>query len=137
MEHICRTCYLDNTSHSCYIIKHETDVDIEYVYTCPSEATKIDDAEGVVIHYDNILSSIKNKWIYVCDCENFGLKHALAINTATSTIKLINNKYSHNLIRINIINSNSFIHITLKVVWPFLNDELKKKLYIDNKPFIK
>ena len=124
MENICKTCYLDSSSHSCHLINNT-------LYTCPAEATKYDDADGNINHYDNILKTVIGEWEYICDCENFSFKHAMAVNTAIGVIKLINSKYYKNLKKINIINSNKFIYLTIKIIWPFLQDELKDKIYID------
>ena len=124
MQNICRICYLDSSSHSCYLINNT-------LYNCPAEATKYDDADGNINHFDNILKTIIGDWEYVCDCDGFSFKHAMAINTVIGIIKLISSKYLINLKKINIINSNKFIYITINIVWSFLKDELKDKIYID------
>jgi len=136
MEHICVICDDDPTSHSCHILDNPS-TNIKIVYTCPSRATKYYDTEGTVAHYKNVLEIIgEQDWEYICDCTDFGLKHAMCISTATNIVKLIVEKYYKNLKKISIINSNRFVYVLLKVIIPFLNDELKSQIYIDNIQYI-
>ena len=136
MEHICIICYNDPTSHSCHILDNPLN-NSKIIYTCPSRATKYDDTEGTIAHYKKVLELLGNDdWEYMCDCTEFSLKHALCVKTAISIVKLIVEKYYKNLKKISFVNSNNFIYITLKIILPFLSDELKSKIYIDNIQYI-
>lgn len=131
MEYICTTCYLNPNSHSCEVLQHPNNNSI-IIYTCPGKALLYNDMEGIVTHYDNILKNHNNNWEFICDFENFAFKHTLAVPTAIGIVKLFSQKYYKTLTKINIINSNSFLHVCINIVWPFVNDHMKSIIYVDN-----
>ena len=47
---VCETCLLDKTSHSFKKIQ-QNDIMCTF-YTCPAEATKYNDCDGIINHYD-------------------------------------------------------------------------------------
>jgi len=129
-------CYNDPTSHSCYILDNLSN-NSKIVYTCPSKSTKYNDTEGIINHSKNVLESIgNNDWEYICDCTDFGLKHAMCTSIVINIAKLVVEKYYKNLKKISVINSNKFVYVILKIVLPFLNNELKSKIYIDDVKYI-
>ena len=129
MENICTTCDLDPSSHSCDVFNTYNSL---IIYTCPNKALLYNDAEGIVMHYDNILKNNTKDWEFICDFDGFSFKHTLAVPTAIGVVKLFSQKYYKNLIKVNIINSNRFLHICINIVWPFANDHMKSIIYIDN-----
>jgi len=123
MPYTCKICEDDPTSHSLKNIG--TRDNITYYYTCPAKATKYYDTEGIIEHYDGVLSENNNRWTWVFDCEGFNMKHLLEINVGIQLAKLITNKFSHNLINIIIINPTWHIKFVLDLVYPFLNNHMK------------
>ena len=135
MEHICVICDDDPTSHSCHILDKPS-TNIKIVYTCPSRATKYYDTKGTVAHYKNVLKIIgEQDWEYVCDCTDFGLKHAMCINTATNIVKLIVEKYYKNLKKIN-INGITYDDTVIGNNMHAVKNEIKKEYnsYIEKIP---
>jgi hypothetical protein len=123
MSYTCKICEDDPSSHS---LKNMGSYDnITYYYTCPAKATKYYDTNGIIEHYDGILSENTDKWIWVFDGEDFTMKHLLEINVGIQLAKLITNKFSHNLVNIIIINPTWHIKIVMDLVYPFLNNHMK------------
>jgi hypothetical protein len=131
MSYICPLCKLQPLSHS--LTKLSEKNGIIYYYTCPSQAILYYDVEGILNHYDGVLSEIpKDKeWIWIFDSFEFNLTHALQINVAIEIAKLITNKFSTNLKKIIIINPTFYITMTHNVVMPFLNETIKNIIKID------
>ena len=99
MEHICKICHEDSTSHSFSKLCEIKGVSV--FYTKPADATKYTDTEGILAHYDNMLKHNGDKpWTWIFDSNGFGMKHALEINTGIGIAKLITSKYSKNLQKI-------------------------------------
>jgi len=124
----CNTCLNDPTSHSLQNIG--TFDNITYYYTCPAKATKYYDTEGIIDHYDGVLSENTNKWIWIFDCQGFNTKHLLEINVGIQLTELITNKFSHNLDNIIIINPSWHVKIILQLLNPFLNNHMKSLITI-------
>jgi hypothetical protein len=131
MPYICPLCKLQPLSHS--LTKLSEKNGIIYYYTCPSQAILYYDVEGILNHYDGVLSEIpKDKeWIWIFDSFEFNLTHALQINVAIEIAKLITNKFSTNLKKIIIINPTFYITMTHNVVMPFLNETIKNIIEIN------
>lgn len=133
MNYICPLCSIDPSSHSLVCIK-ETDLFI-FFYSCPSEAKLYFDSDGIINHYNGILSEIpKNKkWIWIFDSKNFIFTHFIQFNVGIELAKLITNKFSHNLEKIIIINPTMYIYLTYKSIKLFLNDYVNQTIIFDSK----
>ena len=131
MKYLCPLCKLIPSSHS--LTKVLEKKDIIYYYTCPSQAILYYDVNGIVNHYDGVLSEIpENKeWIWIFDSLGFSLKHAAQINVAIELAKLISNKFSKNLKKIIIINPTFYITTTHKMIMPFLNNKVRNLIEIN------
>lgn len=131
MSYICPLCKLQPLSHS--LTKVSEKEDIIYYYTCPAQALLYYDVEGIINHYDGVLSEIpENKeWIWIFDSLGFGLKHAMQVNVAVEIAKLISNKFSKKLKKIIIINPTFYITITHKMLLPFLNESVRNLIEIN------
>jgi hypothetical protein len=123
MKYICPLCKLHPSSHSLKQVLHEKGI---IFYTCPAQAILYYDVEGIINHYDGVLSEIpENKeWIWIFDSLDFGLIHATQINVAIELAKLISNKFSKNLKKIIIINPTCYITMIHKIIMPFLNKKI-------------
>ena len=128
MSYICEICKDDPTSHSLQNIGMLHD--IVYYYTCPSKATKYYDTVGIVDHYDGVLSKNNHSWVWIFDCNGLNLKHLLEINVGIQLASLISTKFSHNLLKIIIINPTWHIKVILHLVSPFLNNHMKSIITI-------
>jgi hypothetical protein len=71
------------------------------------------------------LSENNNHWIWFFDADKFTAKHLLEINVGIRLAKLISSKFSHNLVKIIILNPTWHIMIVIKLVTPFLNNHMK------------
>jgi hypothetical protein len=131
MTYTCPLCKLRPFSHS--LTKLLEKKGIIYYYTCPSQAILYYDVEGIINHYDGVLSEIpENKeWIWIFDSLGFGLIHALQTNVAIGIAKLISTKFSKNLKKIIIINPTFYITMTHKMIMPFLNETVRNMIEIN------
>ena len=133
MQYICPLCKLVPSSHS--LTKIAEKKGIIYYYTCPSQAILYYDVNGIIDHYNGVLSEIpENKdWVWIFDSLGFSLIHAMQANVAIELAKLISNKFSKNLKKIIIINPTFYIKITHKMLMPFLNNKVKDIIEINYK----
>ncbi len=124
MPYVCPLCALQPASHSLKIVEEKGNV--LYFYTCPAEATLYFDVDGIINHYNGVLSEIPSdrEWIWIFDSFEFSLKHALQFNVAIELAKLISTKFSKNLKKVIIINPTIFINFTYRLLQPFLNEKL-------------
>jgi hypothetical protein len=130
MPYVCPLCKLVPFSHS--LTKLSEKNGIVYYYTCPAQAKLYYDVEGILNHYEGVLSEIpENKeWVWIFDSLGFSLVHALQINVAIELAKLISNKFSKNLKKIIIMNPTVYITTTHKLIMPFLNETIKNSIEI-------
>lgn len=131
MTYTCPICNLMPNSHS--LIKLLEKQNVMYYYTCPSQALLYYDVEGIIKHYDGVLSEIPEdkEWIWIFDSLGFGFVHALQTNVAIRLAKLISNKFSKNLKKIIIINPTFYVSMTHKLIMPFLNETIKNIIEIN------
>ena len=131
MEHICKTCHEDSTSHSFSKLCEIKGVSV--FYTKPADATKYTDTEGILAHYDNMLKCNGDKpWTWIFDSAGFGMKHALEINTGIGIAKLITSKYSKNLQKIIVKNPTWHIKLMYTFVSPFLSTKVNSMIEFTN-----
>ena len=125
MKYICPVCKLLPSSHSLTQVLEKKG--IIYYYTCPAQAILYYDVNGIVSHYDGVLSDMpENKeWVWIFDSSGFSICHAMQTNVAIELAKLISNKFSKNLKKIIIINPTFYITITHKMIMPFLNNKVR------------
>ena len=128
----CPICKKEPGSHS--FLKVHQDNNIEYYYTCPAKASKYNDVEGIVAHYDGMLQEIhcEKKWYWIFDCSGFDIQHLMEYQIGIQLANLISSKYSENLEKICIINPNWYIYSMVTVVWPFLSFSVREKIIYDN-----
>lgn len=132
MNELCKPCSEDFTAHSFNLITTTLEGGPIF-YTKISNASKYDDTEGIVNHCTNYLNYINptEKWCWIIDFEDFGIKHTLGINTGIQLSKLINKigklKYLF------VINTNGFVEQMLKMIKLTLNKEYHKCIVVLHK----
>ena len=131
MKYICPVCKLLPSSHSLTQVVEKKG--IIYYYTCPAQAILYYDVDGIVSHYDGVLSDMpENKeWVWIFDSLGFSIIHAMQTSVAIELAKLISNKFSKNLKKIIIINPTFYITIIHKMIMPFLNNKVKDIIEIN------
>ena len=131
MSYICPLCKILPSSHS--LTKVLENSEIIYYYTRPSQAILYYDVNGIINHYDGVLSEMSEdkEWVWIFDSLEFSIIHAIQINVAIELAKLISNKFSKNLKKIIIINPTMYIKITHKMITPFLNNKVKDLIEIN------
>lgn len=127
MNEICNICSKDFTSHSFNLVCNTLEGG-HIFYTKISNASKYDDTNGIVSHCTKYLNHINpDKWSWIIDFEDFGIKHTLGINTGIQLSKLIN-KFGK-LQNFFIININGFVEQMLKMIKITLNKEYHKCIH--------
>lgn len=125
MRYECPLCVLDPYNHS---LKKLAVRENTYIYyACPSQAKMYKDTEGILTHYEGVLSEIPEDkdWIWIFDSFDFTLKHYLQIDVGIGLAKLITNKFGHNLKKIIIINPTFYISSTYSIVRVFLSERIR------------
>ena len=132
MTFVCDICQRLPGSHS--FTKIGVNENINYFYTCPAKAIKYDDNKGILKHYKGMLDNYPNEdWIWVFDGKGFEMKHAINIGLAIDLAKLIAT-YKNTLKKIYIINPSWHIKSIINITAPFLPDEIKKNIHIEDDP---
>ena len=123
--YICPVCDAEPGAHSFHKIHRKKDV--EYYYTCPAQAKKYKDVEGIVKHYDGVLNQKDPdlQWMWIFDCSGFNVHHMMEYQVGIRLAQLITGKYSGKLQKIYIINPNWYIFSMVTVVWPFLSKSVR------------
>lgn len=126
MSYVCPVCKIDPLNHSLTKIK-ETDT-AETFYSCPSKAKLYSDCEGIINHYNGILSEISSnkKWVWIFDSKGFNFNHFMQIDVGIQLATLITSKFSHNLLNIIIVNPTIYIYLTYHAIKPFLSERVNK-----------
>jgi hypothetical protein len=130
---ICEICEKEPGSHSFTYLCRTTNKNIfEYVfYTCIGDSKKYNDPDGIITHYTNCLNTMNpDKWIWVFNCDGFGLKHYTEVSTISRLAHLI--KTYGKVENIYIVNSPGLLDIVLKIVRPILDTETYKKIKVIN-----
>lgn len=128
MGEICDVCKEDFTSHSFNLICNTLEGG-HIFYTKISNSTKYHDTDGIVKHCTKYLEYVKpEKWSWIIDFDDFGLKHMLGINTGIQLSRLVNTFGGlHHLL---CINTNGFVEQILKVVKITLNKEYHDCIHV-------
>ena len=121
MSYVCPICALNPGSHSLYKL-YERD-NVVYYYTCPANATRYNDTDGIVAHYEGMLREIDKPWIWVFDGTGFDLAHSLEIGIGIKLIDIISK--SERLQKIMIINPTIYLNMIYTILYPFLSERLR------------
>jgi hypothetical protein len=132
---ICPLCELNPKNHSLKFLKEKDNV--QYYYTCPSEAIMYNDVEGILYHYDIVFSNIPDnkEWVWIFDASGFGLKHILYPQVGINLAKLISDKYSKNLKKVIVYGFSSYVSTMYNIIKPFLNDKIQNVVQFMNEDF--
>lgn len=124
---VCKICEKDPTSHSFSKLCEVNGV--VTFYTKPADATKYDDYEGILAHFNALLSGCTDKrWSWVIDADGFEMKHAMEVGVASGLIKMISEKYSENLVEIKVTHTNRLIKGMFKTLMPLVKGKLTDRL---------
>ena len=134
MSYICPSCSLDPLNHSLTLLLEKDN--ILYFYTCPSKAKLYFDKDGILNHYNGVLSEIQQnkQWTWIFDAEGFDFKHFSQFNIAIGLSKMISTKFSNNLNQIIIINPTFYISSIYNIIYPFLNNKIRNIIQIIYEP---
>jgi hypothetical protein len=130
MVYQCPICKEDPTSHS--LQKRRETEDCVYFYTCPAQASKYNDTEGILSHYRGVLGEIPEgkEWVWVFDASGFSMKHAMEFTLATQMARLVTEEFGENLRKVYVVRPTTFITITMNVIWPFLSERIRQLITI-------
>ena len=129
MNALCPICAIDASSHSFDFLYCVDGVNV--FYTCPANAIKYNDKDGILLHFKLALDHYKcadTYWKWIFDFRGFELKHLIEINMAIGIAGIIHS-YSNYLTQIQIINTNGYTYSMMQLVTPFLNESIKDKIY--------
>jgi hypothetical protein len=123
---MCKICDDKPNSHSFHKLAKQGKTQL--FYSCPAEATKYYDTEGIVQHMCELLDENKeNNWIWIFDGRGFGIKHSLQIGTCMGIISVLK-KYGDTLEEIRMTNTNPYVKSIFKACHPFIPNTLYNKI---------
>jgi hypothetical protein len=124
---MCLICDKEPGSHS-FEFYGKTKEGVYMYYTCPADASKYWDTEGILNHYREVLEkNNNNKWCWIFDSKGFDVKHSLEIGTAIGIINILS-KYDNSLCEIQILNGNTLIKGFYTFIYPFLSTNIINKI---------
>jgi len=126
---VCEKCFYNPRSHSFHKLS-ENDEEV-YFYSCPSYAKYYDDAEGIHKHMRLEIEKIHKPWIWIIDCNNYGLKHLIHPSVGMKIIEILDSYSSRKLKRIIIVNQTLSFALALNCLWKFIPENIKKKITFD------
>jgi hypothetical protein len=114
--------------------KNETINNAILYYTNISKISLLDNNKNIVELIDKILEKqLENYWIWIIDISEVKIKDCKNISKFILITNMISNKYSKNLLQINIINPRfNFFNIIFFFTKLYLDNNLKKKINIVN-----
>lgn len=130
----CAVCEAEPGSHSLREIG-VTEDGVVMFYTCPAEAKKYNDYEGIMRHYEDTFEDRigdGTPWIWVFDCNGFTLRHLVEINVAIGIVSLVT-RFSEHLQKVVVVNPYWIVHVTMNLLRPFMSEELRLKIQIASK----
>jgi hypothetical protein len=129
MEKICPKCAADPTSHSFKKVADKNGVVL--FYTQPSKSKLYDDMDGLVLHVNNMFTSIGNKpWKCVIDGDGFDMKHAAEIIVGRALFNRLTTKYAATFQEIVVINPTWAIEGLIKLASMAMTKEMFAKVKI-------
>ena len=127
----CTVCEAEPGSHSLREIGVRDGTVI--FYTCPAEAKRYNDYEGIMRHYEDTFDERigdGTPWIWVFDCKDFTLKHLVEINVSIGIISLITTRFLDNLQKIIVVNPYWIVEFTMNLLRPFMSESLRLKIQV-------
>lgn len=102
-------------------------------YTNPYKAKIYRDHEDLVTHFDHMLApvlSTHRRWLWVIDGEGFDTDHIVEVRVGLTLLRLLTDKYLGSLQDIRIINPSVHLSVLLKVVLPFLQENVRRMIHV-------
>jgi CRAL/TRIO domain len=130
----CTVCEAEPESHSLREVGVTAD-GVVIFYTCPAEAKKYNDYDGIMRHYEDTFEDRigdGTPWIWVFDCKGFTLRHLVEINVAIGIVSLVT-RFSENLQKIVVVNPYWIVQLTMNLLRPFMSEALRLKIQIAGK----
>ena len=126
----CAICEAEPGSHSLREVGVKDGVVI--FYTCPAEAKKYNDYDGIMKHYEDTFEDRigdDTPWIWVFDCKGFTLRHLVEINIAIGIVTLVS-RFSDNLQKVIVVNPYWIVQLTMNLLKPFMSEALRLKITV-------
>lgn len=129
MEKICPKCAADPTSHSFKKVADKNGIVIFYSH--PSKAKLYDDMDGILLHVNNMFTSIGNKpWKCIIDGDGFDMKHAAEIKVGRALFNLLTTKYGSTFQEIVVINPTWAMEGLVKLASLAMTNEMFAKVKV-------
>jgi hypothetical protein len=130
MVYECPWCKENPRSHSFRLLK--TIENVSYIYCKPASAELYNDSESIKAHFNGLIMDIPDKWVFILDCQDFSLKHAIELGIAKDIAEILY-RNQQNILNIVIMNANAYIDIPLVFIRNFLNQEINDKIIYNDR----
>jgi len=119
--YVCPICEANPGAHS--LTKLYERENLDYYYTCPAKATRYNDTNGIIAHYEGVLREINKPWVWVFDSTGFNLEHSLCVDIGIQLSSILSkNVY---LYKIMVIHPTIYVSVIYNVLYPFLGERLR------------
>lgn len=126
-SHSCKICSTDSGS---YVFRKVAEKATHTVfYTCPSKVKTEFSPDEIIHHYRHRLQENgAKKWLWIFDGANFDTDHIMELKTGEGIAELMDTAHGKLLIEIKMINPTVHLKVLLKVIKPFMKDEVIAKI---------
>jgi len=125
-------CILCSPDPSSYLFKRVSDKNnLVTFYTHPSKARQFKDHRVILEHVHHLLGRVgtKKSWRWIIDGDGFDTDHLREFRTAMDWMERVV-EHLPTLKGIHVINPSVHLKVLLKVIHPFLLDDLRPKIQI-------
>lgn len=126
---VCEACLKDPKTHSFFKVGQTLDGK-NIFYTCPAKSKEYGHAPNIVKHYKAHLDETgPYPWIWIFDCNGFGIKHMSSLEVGKALAKLIDEEYSETLHAIYIVNEAWQIKALIDIIWGLIKKTTRQKVH--------
>ncbi len=123
------SCY-EPDAHSFHIISINHDND--YYYTCPAEARRYSDAEGLDDFIRFKLQNNVKPWIWIINSASFGFTHMKRVTVMKTILRLLQDTIARNLKQIIIVNQTVSFKMMMNTLWYLVPESIRKIIIFDS-----
>jgi len=128
----CSACRADPATHSFSLIRGPHSI----VYTSFAKVKDYSNSEAILAHMRGTLEPIgSGSWVWVIDCDQFALKHAMSISSLLAIARFMRDTYASQISAMYILNSGTLLQGTIRQIIPLFDSTFTQRLtYLNGSP---
>ena len=127
MSTACAACKVDSLTHS---FTHVTKWGANHVfYTSFAKLKDYSNSGAILAHIRGALAPIGTEpWLWIVDCDAFGMKHAMALSALMTIAKFMRDNYANQLVGMYVLNTSTLLQTTISHIMPLFDASFQRKL---------